>query len=133
MVATTRSSHAIHVDVKSTGRSAVSACRPETTSPIEIRSSGRSRPSPIAWTTSPASRVAVATSSTTTWERPVSIPSTSRASGSCDPTATSTASSRTVAPSNRGLRAVVAHTTTSACETASCACVPVEGSSIMGT
>ena len=62
----------------------------------------------MAPTTSPASRRAEARDSTTTVARAASASSTSRASGSCEPIATTVAWSATSAPSNSGSRAVVA-------------------------
>jgi hypothetical protein len=55
--------------------------------------------------------------STTTVERHTVVASTSPASGSCDPTATMVVREPSRAPSNRGVRAVVAQTTTSAAAT----------------
>jgi hypothetical protein len=66
--------------------------------------------------TSPASRRAVATDSTTTVV--ISSAGSSRASGSCEPTATTVACGRMSPASNRGVRAVVAQQTMSASATA---------------
>ena len=79
--------------------------------------SSRSAPRRIAPMTSPASRSADVRDSTTTVARRASVSSVSRASGSCEPIATTVAWSATSEPSNNGSRAVVAQQTMSAAAT----------------
>lgn len=125
--------------LNTTGRSGASVTRPVTTSAIGISASRVRAESAMASTTSPDSRNAVTGSSTITWARAISGLSSSRRSGSCEPTAMTTTSGRSRVESNSGVAEPVAQTTTPAARSASVAAgepartTPAAGSGLRAT